>query len=150
MDNYLIVLTILGVFICIYNSKITEGLAKCDINKPKVYNNKVSARDCQKLRQNQNSENLKLFSSQLSDVQRLMRRTKADYATLWKDHSQNKTNIKLTQSSLNCKETEIFGLPWLDCSQPAEDNDVGDIDLEEDKRKAIEASRKIPRSTFEF
>tara|TARA_B110000967_G_C18850677_1_gene544454 strand:- start:40 stop:489 length:450 start_codon:yes stop_codon:yes gene_type:complete len=149
MYHYLIILTI-GVLICIYNSKITEGLIKCDINKPKVYNKKNSARDCQKLRQNQNSANLKSFSSQLSDVQRLMRRTKADYTKLWNDHLQNKTNIKKTQTSLNCKETEILGLPWLDCSQPGEDDDDDDIDLEEDRRKALEASRKIPRSTFEF
>jgi len=36
MDKYLIIFIILGIFSCIYNSKVVEGL-KCDPNQPKIY-----------------------------------------------------------------------------------------------------------------
>lgn len=137
MNKFLIIFLFLGIFFCIYKSKVIEGL-KCDPNKPKVYNRKLSKKECQKLKQSENSDNLKIFEKELDGIKKELQKTSSEYNKMREQMSENTININKFKESLGDKKKK-------------KDKKDNEVDIADEQSKARQKARSYEdKDQFKF
>ncbi len=166
MNVYYLLLFLLGIFFCIYYKYkiVIEGL-ECDPNKPKVYKTRngkqygdedyePSERECQKYHENEGSNNLGSFEHQLNQIKKELNKTKNNYETQEKQHTENVENTEKLINSLDCKRDHPKKGD-IDCNESGDggSNDDGEgdeVDLSSSKRNAKNDASKAEKSNFKF
>ena len=114
-------------------STIIEGV-RCDPSKPTVYPSKPSAQTCQKLRESQGDDNLKVFKRKLNGVKSNVNSLLKKYRNVLNKHKENNNSIKEAIKGLDC--AEFISIPplnifILNCGKPAkkDKNDKPEVDI---------------------
>ena len=170
-----IFLFLLGICFCFYYKYkiVIEGL-ECDPDKPKVYPTRngrrygekgslvggrfekgyqPSARECQSYYEDDASENLNLYETELERVNKELIDAKSKFNEQTKIHDENIKNTKKLINSLNCKRDRPRKGD-IDCSESASEDEGDDegegeeVDLSGESRNAMNAAAKAQKPSF--
>ena len=159
MNKYFLAICFLAICIIIFIKfknfyNIVEGARNCDPNKPKVYNRgQRSAKTCQKLKENEATENLRNFKNKLSKVKSKLNEKQNEFNKLLVRYKELVNNVDQTIISLDCKEIKEPKYK-LDCNEKKESDNKDDgpdeVDVGGQQSRAARDASKYSDKKFQF